>query len=65
MGIGMTELLVVLGLALLFFGGRKLPELARGLGKGVREFKQALSGIEEIEDEIKKPVEEKKKSKED
>jgi sec-independent protein translocase protein TatA len=63
MGIGMTELLVILGLALLFFGGKKLPELARGLGRGVREFKQALGGIEDLEDEINKPLPKDKKLK--
>ncbi|MBN1231986.1 MAG: twin-arginine translocase TatA/TatE family subunit [Candidatus Coatesbacteria bacterium] len=64
MGIGMTELLVILGLALLFFGGKKLPELAKGLGRGVREFKQALGGIEDIEEEINKPVSKEKDKKE-
>jgi sec-independent protein translocase protein TatA len=40
-GIGSTELLVILGLALLMFGGTKLPSLARGLGQSVKEFKKA------------------------
>ena len=39
--IGMQELLIILAVALLFFGGRKLPELAKGLGEGLREFKKA------------------------
>jgi sec-independent protein translocase protein TatA len=40
-GLGMQELLIILVIALLFFGGKKLPELASGLGKAVREFKRA------------------------
>ena len=39
--IGMQELLIILAVALLFFGGKKLPELAKGLGEGLREFKKA------------------------
>ena len=46
-GIGPQELLVILVLVLLLFGGKKLPELARGLGKGIREFRKASSSIEE------------------
>lgn len=45
-----TALIIVLILILLIFGGKKLPELARGLGKARREFKKAS---EEIEDEFK------------
>lgn len=40
--IGTTELLLIGGLALLMFGGKKLPEMMRGLGKGVREFKEGM-----------------------
>jgi len=39
--IGIQEILIILLLALLFFGGRKIPELMRGLGKGLKEFKDA------------------------
>ena len=45
--IGPTELLIVLAIILLIFGGRKIPGLAKGLGQGIREFKKALSGTEE------------------
>ena len=38
--IGTSELLLIGGLALLLFGGKKLPEMMRGLGKGVKEFKE-------------------------
>ena len=40
-GLGMQELLVIFAIAMLFFGGNKIPELAKGLGKGLREFKKA------------------------
>ncbi|MBP3738103.1 MAG: twin-arginine translocase TatA/TatE family subunit [Muribaculaceae bacterium] len=45
--IGTTELLLVGGLALLLFGGKKLPEMMRGLGQGVREFKKGVNDIKE------------------
>ena len=41
--IGTTELLLIGGIALLLFGGKKLPEMMRGLGKGVREFKKGVN----------------------
>ncbi len=44
-GIGTPELLVILFAILLLFGGNKLPELARGLGRGMREFKDASDGV--------------------
>jgi sec-independent protein translocase protein TatA len=40
--IGITELLLILVIVLLIFGGRKIPELARGLGEGIRNFRQAV-----------------------
>lgn len=42
MRFGPTEILLILGLVVFFFGGRKLPELARGLGSGIRNFKGEL-----------------------
>ncbi|MDY6302583.1 MAG: twin-arginine translocase TatA/TatE family subunit [Bacteroidales bacterium] len=53
--LGTGEVILIVAIILLLFGGRKIPELMRGLGKGVKSFKQ---GMNEIEDEIKKPVEE-------
>ena len=41
--IGTTELLVIAGIALLIFGGKKIPELMKGLGKGVKSFKEGLN----------------------
>lgn len=43
--IGTTELLLIAALALLLFGGKKLPELMRGLGSGVKNFKDGMNGI--------------------
>jgi len=45
--IGMPELLVILVVAVLLFGGKKIPDLAKGLGEGIRNFKTALKGDEE------------------
>jgi len=42
--IGVTELVLVFVILLLIFGGRKIPELARGLGTGIRNFKESLQG---------------------
>jgi sec-independent protein translocase protein TatA len=42
--IGMTELLVILAIAVLLFGGKKIPEVAKGLGEGIRNFKASLKG---------------------
>ena len=45
--IGMQELLIVLGILLLLFGGTRLPQLAKGLGTSIREFKRGAAGLEE------------------
>ena len=54
--IGIPELVLVFVILLLIFGGRKIPELARGLGTGIRNFKESLQG--ESEDEKKDKAQE-------
>lgn len=49
-GLGASEILLIALVVLLFFGGKKIPELMKGLGKGVRSFKD---GMKEVEKEIK------------
>ena len=46
LNLGGGEIFVILLVVLLFFGSKRIPELAKGLGKGMREFKDAMSGIE-------------------
>ncbi|TAH20394.1 MAG: twin-arginine translocase TatA/TatE family subunit [Cytophagales bacterium] len=53
-GLGGTEILLLLFVILLLFGAKKIPELARGLGKGIREFKDATKEIKnELEESVK------------
>jgi len=63
--LGTTEIFVILFIVLLLFGGKKIPELMRGLGKGIREFNAAKANISSeiensVKEEDKKKVEEKK-----
>ncbi len=53
--VGGGEMLLIFFVVLLLFGGKKMPEFARGLGKSIREFKKATAGVE---DEIKRVMEE-------
>lgn len=48
--IGTSELLLVAGIALLLFGGKKLPELMKGMGEGVKSFKDAVNGNSDTQD---------------
>jgi sec-independent protein translocase protein TatA len=52
--IGLPELLIILAVAVLLFGGKKIPELAKGLGEGIRNFKNSLKGDEPTQPEEKK-----------
>lgn len=45
-GIGIQEVIFIVLIVLLFFGGKKIPELMKGLGKGVRSFKEGVRGVE-------------------
>lgn len=60
--IGTTEMMLIGGIALLLFGGKKLPEMMRGLGQGLSEFKKAANEVaapvEETKTEIKRVVDE-------
>ncbi|HYP25389.1 MAG TPA: twin-arginine translocase TatA/TatE family subunit [Blastocatellia bacterium] len=51
-GLGMTEILIILLIVILLFGARRIPELAKGLGEGIRNFKTGMHGKDgrEIED---------------
>ncbi len=50
-GIGMQEILLIALVVLLFFGGKKIPELMKGIGKGVRSFKEGMNGIDQAGEE--------------
>ena len=55
--IGTWEIILIVLVILLIFGGKKIPELMKGLGKGVKEYKNAVNSVE---DEVKNTTEEKK-----
>ncbi|MEW6511752.1 MAG: twin-arginine translocase TatA/TatE family subunit [Bacteroidota bacterium] len=57
--LGATEILLILFVILIFFGAKKIPELAQGLGKGIREFKKATREIEDDVDSSVKKIDEK------
>jgi sec-independent protein translocase protein TatA len=52
-GIGMQEIIVIALIVLLLFGGKKIPELMKGLGKGVKSFKDGMKEIEKDDEEEK------------
>ena len=60
-GIGMQEVLLFALVVLLFFGGKKIPELMKGLGKGVRSFKEGMNDIEKDIKDTKGTADEEKK----
>ena len=57
LNIGTTEIILIVAIVLLLFGGRKIPELMRGLGKGVKNFKDGVHGVDDP-DEKKEPEKE-------
>ena len=48
--IGLPELLIILVVAVLLFGGKKIPELAKGLGEGIKNFKESLKSEEKVDE---------------
>lgn len=54
---GMWEIVLIVLVVLLLFGGKKIPELMKGLGKGVRSFKEGISEVDEQVSDIKKELE--------
>ncbi|MFW0736762.1 MULTISPECIES: Sec-independent protein translocase subunit TatA/TatB [unclassified Flavobacterium] len=57
--LGLTEILVIVGIVILLFGGKKIPELMKGLGSGIKEFKNAAKD-DQTAPPVKKEEEEKK-----
>jgi sec-independent protein translocase protein TatA len=53
-GLGGPELLLIALVVLLLFGGAKIPELMRGMGKGVKSFKQGMKEVDDLTEEVKK-----------
>jgi sec-independent protein translocase protein TatA len=53
---GGWELVLVVGIVVLLFGGKKIPELAKGLGKGIKDFKKAVKEDDEVVETVKKEI---------
>lgn len=62
-GLGMQEVLLIALVVLLFFGGKKIPELMKGIGKGVRSFKEGMNSVETEIEQPEKDSEQKEKAK--
>ena len=60
LAIGMWEWVIIALVVLLLFGGKKIPELMKGVGKGVKSFKDGMKGIEDEVNEVKKDLESEK-----
>lgn len=54
--IGTTELMLIAGIALLLFGGKKLPEMMRGMGRGISEFKKGTKEVTDPINEVKNEI---------
>lgn len=52
--LGHWEIIVIVLVVLLLFGGKKIPELMRGVGKGVKSFKDGMNGVDEVKNEEEK-----------
>jgi len=56
-GLGVQELLIIFVIIMVLFGAKKLPEMGKGLGRGIREFKNATNSLDDDDDESEKEVE--------
>ena len=59
-GIGMPELIIILVIIMIIFGAGKLPEIGKGIGKGIRNFREATSGADKEESRESNKIEDKK-----
>ena len=60
-GLGMQEILIIALIVLLFYGGKKIPELMKGLGKGVKSFKDGMNEVTDLKEDKKEDLKEEKK----
>lgn len=58
-GLGIQEILIIAFIILLLFGGKKIPELMKGLGKGVKSFKEGMNEVTDLKEEVKREEEKK------
>jgi len=64
MNLGAPEIILIVAVVLIFFGAKKIPELAQGIGKGLREFRKAARDIQEdIEKDVKQIAQDKEQTK--
>ncbi len=52
-GLGMQEIIFLLLIVLLFFGGKKIPEMMKGLGRGIKSFKDGMNGVDDPKEDNK------------
>lgn len=64
-GLGTQEIIFIVLIVLLFFGGKKIPEMMKGLGKGVRSFKDGMNGVDSDEEKEQKSQQKKEEQKND